>query len=237
MHESAGGLAEQADRGDGGYGAIPEFEPGVSPPRLIGKALDFDLETSVRAHNQRCVECKTAVQQLLARVAGRVEVNYDVDAPARLEGYKTSVHHPTLKRIYEALQGYRDRCQFVRARRLPRVDYYLQDWKMVVEFDEAQHFTALRAIALENYPADLALGFSRARWLDLCVRLHQHDDDPPYRDEQRAWYDTLRDFYGTIRGNRPTVRLFAADCAWCTMSAAREDDVEHFRKLLSLDAV
>src|SRR5690349_15536724 len=40
QHGFADGLAEPADRGDGGYGSIPEFEAGVNPPRFIGKTFD-----------------------------------------------------------------------------------------------------------------------------------------------------------------------------------------------------
>ena len=57
-----------------------------------------------------------------------------------------------------------------------------------------QHFTKPREIALGLYPQNIPYGFSVERWRKLCESLDKRDNDPPYRDEQRAWYDTLRDF-------------------------------------------
>ena len=37
------------------------------------------------------------------------------------------------------------------------------------------------------------------------------------RDEQRAWYDTLRDLVPSIMGLQPTVRLYASDQVWCSL--------------------
>jgi hypothetical protein len=53
----------------------------------------------------------------------------------------------------------------------------------------------------------LELGFDKKRWIRLCETIGAKDNDPPYRDEQRAWYDTLRDFLPSIRGLKPTIRL------------------------------
>ena len=50
-----------------------------------------------------------------------------------------------------------------------------------------------------------------------CDEIRAYDNDPPYRDEQRAWYDTLRDFIPEMKGFLPTVRVFAKDLAWCSL--------------------
>ena len=44
------------------------------------------------------------------------------------------------------------------------------------------------------------------------------------RDEQRAWYDTLRDLVPSIKGLRPTVRLYARDRAWCSLDPDSKED-------------
>jgi hypothetical protein len=181
--------------------------------------------TTVAKHDERCRDCKRAVALLLEGCGWSVECNYGVNVPARLSSYEFSPHYLALKRIYEALQQARGFREFVRVQSLPRVDYFLTDQKIVVEFDESQHFTALRATALEMYSQDIALGFARARWLKLCRDLDRHDNDPEYRDEQRAWYDTLRDFYGIVSANRPTARLFASDRVWCHMDPQSETTV------------
>jgi len=45
---------------------------------------------------------------------------------------------------------------------------------------------------LERYPPSLELGFSREKWITLCNEINAKDNDPPYRDEQRAWYDNFK---------------------------------------------
>jgi len=102
---------------------------------------------------------------------------------------------------------------------------------MVVEFDESQHFTKPRHISLGLYPEDLRLGYDRHKWMDLAARLDRHDNDPIYRDEQRAWYDTLRDFSAMVLGNAPTVRLYARDRQWCLLDPDNSDDVDLFFNL------
>ena len=97
--------------------------------------------------------------------------------------------------------------------------------RFIVEFDESQHFTEPRKIALENYPIELELGFDRKKWIKLCEEIKAKDDDPPLRDEQRTWYDTLRDFLPAIKGLKPTIRLFAKDYQWCDLDANNPSDV------------
>ena len=108
----------------------------------------------------------------------------------------------------------------------------MPDSRCILEFDESQHFTLPRKVALEHYPEELALGFDRKMWIDLCVRIDSKDSDPPYRDEQRAWYDTLRDFLPELEGLNPTARIFAKDFEWCNLDPSNPLDVEKFKSLL-----
>jgi len=106
---------------------------------------------------------------------------------------------------------------------------------MIVEFDERQHFTKPRKIALSHYPSDIDIGFSRETWMKHCDEIDAHDNDKRvlFRDEQRAWYDTLRDFIPEIKGFQPTVRLYARDMEWCKLDPENDNDVEQFKSLLS----
>lgn len=54
----------------------------------------------------------------------------------------------------------------------------------------------------------------------------------PDRDEQRAWYDSLRDFSALIRNSLPTVRLYSKDTIWCLMNAKNAHDVKKFSEFL-----
>lgn len=181
--------------------------------------------------SERCRECKNNIARLLEEIYGQVIQQYDLGLPARLEGYKSTACFDTLALIYASLQNHRCHRSFVRTNRLPKVDYFLPGQHMVVEFDESQHFTRPRHISLSSYPAHLRLGYNRQRWIALAAKLDCHDNDPPYRDEQRAWYDTLRDFSSIVLGNAPTVRLYARDMEWCTLDPDKAKDIDLFFNL------
>ena len=83
------------------------------------------------------------------------------------------------------------------------------------------------------YPSSLPLGFDREQWAAHCRKIRASDNDPPYRDEQRAWYDTLRDFLPTVFPLYPTVRLSAREHEWCKLNPDDHKDVEQFRQILS----
>ena len=60
----------------------------------------------------------------------------------------------------------------------------------------------------------------------LCEENNAKDNHPPYRNEQRAWYDTLRDFMPAIKGLKPTVRVFAGDLMWCNLNPDNLSDLK-----------
>ena len=68
--------------------------------------------------------------------------------------------------------------------------------------------------------------------MELFEKLNKKDNDPPFRDEQRAWYDTLRDFAPIFLGIKPTIRLFVSDYVWCSLDANKKEDVEIFKKII-----
>jgi very-short-patch-repair endonuclease len=112
-----------------------------------------------------------------------------------------------LRAIRKALIAYRGHDGFDNPGFPLRCDFFLTDIKLIIEIDERQHFTAPRRIALENYPRDMILGFNRDEWIAECSRIAAKDDDPVYRDEQRAYYDTIRDIFAEKNGLRPIFRV------------------------------
>jgi hypothetical protein len=183
------------------------------------------------AHNERCGKCKATVQAMLEKIYGPVTPNYRIALGTRPEEYAGEVVYPALSRVYSALQQHRGYEDFVRAQHVA-ADFFIPYPGFVVEFDESQHFTKPRLIALENYPVAMQVGYSVPRWRELCAALDKHDNDPPYRDEQRAWYDTLRDFLPAIKGYLPTVRLYAGETVWCSLDPEKPGDVARFQKFL-----
>ena len=93
-------------------------------------------------------------------------------------------------------------------------DFYVPKVDLVIEFDERQHFTPPRAASLLAYPDDVELGFDRQRWISLSEQIKAGDNSPIYRDEQRAFYDSIRDITAPKFGLRPVIRIFEEDVIW-----------------------
>ena len=184
-------------------------------------------------HSENCKDCKDRIKELLRKIYGAVELNYKFEVGTYPEAFRNSEYYWKLKEIYEALKDYRRFEDFIKAETLPHCDYYIPDPGFIVEFDESQHFTKPREIALSKYPEELRLGFDRNMWMNLSKKLNRKDNDPPYRDEQRAWYDTLRDFLPEYRGLKPTVRLFSRDFKLCSLNHNDSSDVMRFKSFLS----
>ena len=189
-------------------------------------------ESFKKPHNERCPRCKEAVKALLEKIYGKVESNYKLHNGVSPEDFRDTTYYKTLKEIYQALQIYRGHKKFTNVKTLPRCDFFLPDQRFIVEFDESQHFTSPRKMTLEHYPEKLELGFDRKRWVVLCERINAKDNTPLYRDEQRAWYDTLRDFIPSIKGLDPTVRLHSKDLHWCSLNPQDSRDIDRFKNLI-----
>ena len=185
-------------------------------------------------HSERCPECKMRVGQLLERIYGACVLDHRFRWQTGLTAYAGTSIDPVLRDVAEVLEGYRGYGigTFVRSSVLAGCDYWVPDPGFVVEFDESQHFTSPRKLALSVYADAHPLGFGARRWLDLCEHHDATDNAPPFRDEQRAWYDTLRDLVPSIKGLQPTVRLYARDWAWCSLDPDSREDRERFSDLI-----
>lgn len=205
--------------------AVPTIDPqsdSHNKPRIQLKNCE-----STR-HTERCPECKTAVKNMLSEIYGEVIKEYPIQVETNPEKYSENKHTECLRAIHAKLADFRGHDGFAKAKTLS-VDYFVPSENLIVEFDESQHFTNARKITLDSYPESLNTGYSLDRWKGLCLSLNKHDNDPPYRDEQRAWYDTVRDFYPSENGLNPLVRLYAGEMRWCTLNPENRDDVEYFK--------
>jgi very-short-patch-repair endonuclease len=107
-----------------------------------------------------------------------------------------------LARIRRALVAHRGFDTFDTPGHRLRCDFFLPSARAIVEVDERQHFTPARAVALRNYAPGINLGFDEACWIEECERIAAVDPSPPHRDEQRAYYDSVRDLLASKRGIR-----------------------------------
>jgi hypothetical protein len=191
--------------------------------------MDFDQIE----HSGHCRSCKERVGQMLTVLYGVCRVNYAFSWSAKPEDYAPTPIGQTLEAIRAGLGDLRGHRNFIKSTLVPPCDYYMPEHRLIVEFDESQHFTRPRLVSLSLYPGNLKLGFPLARWSDLCRRIDAMDDKPIDRDERRAWYDALRDLVPTIHGFEPTRRLYAGDYTWCSLDPASTTDRARFNVLLS----
>ncbi len=127
-------------------------------------------------------------------------------------------HHSVLPSDYvpivRAISEYRNRIAYLRKRKWrPKCDFVIEAEKIIIEYDESQHFTEARRIALSEYPKDARLCFSKQLWEEHCAKLNRHDNSPIYRDEQRAYYDTIRDLEAARHGYK-LFRIMEGEFDW-----------------------
>lgn len=206
----------------------------VSPSKkLAGAKLGHTRKNNLKAHhNERCKACKENIKALLGSIYGDVESNYKFKVGVKPEDYRDTSYYYKLKEIYETLQNNRGFKDFVKTKTLSNVDFFIPNPGFILEFDESQHFTLPRLISLNAYPSDLKLGFDRNKWTEICDTINAKDNEPVFRDEQRAWYDTLRDFIPNVKKLEPTVRLYSNDCIWCSLDPSNPADILKFKHML-----
>jgi very-short-patch-repair endonuclease len=126
-----------------------------------------------------------------------------------------------LKTIFAALHRHRGHTAFATEGRKLVCDIVIPSQRLIVEYDERQHFSMPRAIALRLYPKHTLICFDTAEWIAHCDAIAATDNDPPYRDEQRAFYDSARDILAGANGYR-VVRLKHGAFDWQTSDADAE---------------
>ena len=185
-------------------------------------------------HSERCRECKRRVRELLERIYGTCLPDHHFCWQTGLAPYAGTSIYSALRNMAAVLKMHRGFGigDFVRRDVLAGCDLWVPDPGFIVEFDESQHFTSPRKLTLSVYANEQPLGFSAERWIALCEHHDARDNAPPYRDEQRAWYDALRDLVPSLKGLRPTVRLYASDVAWCSLDPDSRNDRERFSDLM-----
>ncbi|MGN6717302.1 MAG: hypothetical protein ACTHLX_07915 [Candidatus Binatia bacterium] len=179
-------------------------------------------------HSGHCRLCKQRVGEMLKAIYGECQQNHSFGWSAAPHDYTKTPIGATLERIHSSLENFRGHGDFIKSPLVPPCDYYVSAPPFILEFDENQHFSRPRLIALSLYPADVKLGFSVDDWRELCRSLDAQDDEPFDRDERRAWYDTLRDLVPTVFGFAPTARLYGGAYRWCSLDAASDRDKGRF---------
>lgn len=97
------------------------------------------------------------------------------------------------KKISNCLYGYRKQGGFKKSNYSLLCDFVLDNLKIIIEYDENQHFSKAREITLKNYPENIKTFYNTADWIKNCNKLQAIDNNPVDRDERRAFYDCVRD--------------------------------------------
>jgi hypothetical protein len=197
-----------------------------------------NYKKNVESHSSRCPDCKNVIKTMLRKIYGdypNFADDYKVDTLSQLKDYKGSSFYAKLKKIYKKLEKMSPNKRYVRSKYIQLCDIVVKEGKKstIIEIDESQHFSKSREASLLLYPKHIKLGFNKEVWIKLCKKINAHDPTPPYRDQQRAWYDTLRDFMPQIdKSFSPTVRIYLNDYQWCNLNPKIKKDVKKFSQII-----
>ena len=133
------------------------------------------------------------------------------------------------KELYEALHLYRGDTKFAKKNVSLRCDFVCESKKLIIEYDERQHFTKAREITLDCYK-DLSFSYDIDLWKKACNDINAKDNNPVNRDEIRAYYDSVRDIEAAKHGYR-LVRIMHGQ-----IDFEKEGAKEQLVKILNADS-
>lgn len=185
---------------------LKPIEQGKTIPKLADKVeIKNPITKKLNAVSQ-----KNAIQRLLQKYNGHIETE------KKFEWLKTPNQDNLpieYSQIVKALSEYRNQNGFQKSNYQLRCDIVLDEHKLIIEYDENQHFSKARQITLENYPLAIKLHFPKECWINACKKINAKDNSPIDRDERRAFYDTVRDIEAFRHGYK-LVRIKHGDIDW-----------------------
>lgn len=208
------------------------LEPKPISNKDIQPVIESRKTPSLNGRRLSVVSQKNALQKLLQRHFGCIEIE------KKFVWLKTPDHNnlpQEYKPIVENLLKYRNQNGFLKSYFSLSCDIVLDDQKLIIEYDENQHFTKARQISLENYPTNIKLSYSNQAWLLACQKINAKDNYPVDRDERRAYYDTVRDIEAYKNGYA-LIRIKHGDVDWEAPNAEKYLKELLSFKLLASDA-
>ncbi len=165
---------------------------------------------------------RIALKKILEQRFGHVETEAKFDwliVPDR------SSTDDVLTRIHEALFSFRGYKNFSTPRIQLQCDFFIPLRNLIIEYDERQHFTEPRAISLSLYPKTISFAFDVEYWRKECniIKAEDRDKKTPFRDEQRAFYDSVRDILAA-RNGIVLIRIKHGDYDWKSESGKKTID-------------
>jgi hypothetical protein len=182
--------------------------------KSLGFETIYDKPNNIGKRNPTKNKRREAFKSILMRKWGLVETEKKFPSICIPDLSERKSIDPDLHKILCQIEKYRSLSIRGCKNRPLAFDFFLPKLNMAIEFDERQHFTPLRAAALRVYPKEALLGFERVRWIELSETIRAGDNSPAYRDEQRAFYDAIRDIMIPRIGLKPLIRIFEDDVHW-----------------------
>jgi len=206
---------------------VPEEKPAtkVAEKKTVTKILSSEpkKEEKIKIPSKGVIEQKNALQLILNRMFdGDVvcEKTYPwMKTPEKISG--------AYKKVYDALSSYRGDKKFAKKNVTLRCDFVVESRKLIVEYDERQHFSEARRLSLLSYP-EVSLNYDRSKWIQACASIAAKDNQPVNRDETRAYYDSVRDIAAAENGYT-LVRIMHGQTDFESDGAAEE-----LKKILNL---
>lgn len=146
------------------------------------------IEAKITISSKAVIEQKNALQLILNKMFdGDIvcEKTYSwLKTPEKIEG--------TYKKVFDALSEYRGDTTFAKKNVTLRCDFVCESKKLIIEYDERQHFSEARRVSLEALD-EITVLYDRMLWIKACEDIGAKDNAPANRDEVRAYYDSTRD--------------------------------------------
>jgi predicted amidohydrolase/very-short-patch-repair endonuclease len=174
-------------------------EPIVQKPKetIYKKELVDSTDGKIVIPLKSVIEQKNALQLILNKLFNGdivCEKTYSwLKTPEKIEGEYVP--------LYKALSEYRGDTAFAKKNVVLRCDFVCESQKLIIEYDERQHFSEARRVALASYQ-NISLCFDKAKWMKACSDIQAKDNAPKNRDEIRAFYDSTRDIECAKHGYR-----------------------------------
>lgn len=187
------------------------------------KIVINEKSDKIKISSKQVMEQKNALQLLLNRMFdGDIvcEKAYSwMKTPEKIEG--------EYQELYNALSLYRGDTKFAKKNVILRCDFVCEGQKLIIEYDERQHFSEARKMSLES-DLDIPLNYDRDKWIKACEDICAKDNSPKNRDEVRAYYDSTRDIQAYKHGYR-LVRIMHGQTDFEV-----EDAEENLKRILGL---
>lgn len=184
----------------------PKLSHNDAPERRIVTKPDRSLP----GRSLSPVSQKNALQRLLQKHYGHIETEKKFDWLRTPD--QDDLPSDYLE-IVTALSNYRQHEGFKKSDYPLSCDIVIEKQKIIIEYDERQHFSKARRKTLEHYPENIHLHYSKEIWMEACDRINAIDNDPIDRDERRAYYDTVRDIEAYRNGYK-LLRIKHGDYDW-----------------------